>query len=234
MKKVWTGLESSGKSLQLSRQAEETFYRNKKWLKVTGIPRIMAFNSPMSKDFVRQIEEAGLIYLQYKNLDEILHLEECDIFMDELIKFFPQNGSNPLSQEQLHFLTQGSKLGINIYGASQDFSQVHKQFRLLVNEVYIVTKVIGSKRPMKSAPPVKRVWGICYMRQVDPGSFKGESVTMKTVGIPELFLIEKIDCDRFDTSYKIPQSKLPTKYLKRQEMVCIEDGEKVFEKTIFV
>jgi len=221
---VWTGVESSGKSLQLSVMAETVLQRNIKWAKVTGIPRTMYFNSPMSDWFIERIERNGIGYKLYKNLDEILYTEECDIFMDEIIKFFPASGSSGLSQEQIHFITQGSKSGINLYGASQDFSQVHKQFRLLVNEVYVVTKIIGSRRPMKSSPPVKHIWGICWIRGVLPSSFKGDSITMESDGMPSIYFINRTDCERFDTSYKIPQSMLPTRKLKIQRYICDEDG----------
>lgn len=227
MKVIYTGIESSGKSLLLSRQAEKVRRRNIGWYKVTGLKRTMAFNSPMSPEFIKLIESSNINYLQFKNLDEILYLEEADIFIDEVIKFFPASGSNSLSNEQLHFITQGAKSGIHLWGASQDFSQVHKQFRLLVNEVYVITKIIGSARPMKTAPPVKYIWGICTKRKVNPLSFKGDSATMDQIeGGLSIFLIKKEDVQRFDTSYKIPISKLPTKKLRRQEEYCDEDGFK--------
>lgn len=226
MKIAWTGIESSGKSLQLSRKAEEIRIRNEKWFEVTGVQRTMAFNTPMSSNFVKKVEDSGIKFLQYKNLDDILYLEEADIFIDELIKFFPASGNSSLSNEQLHFVTQGAKTGIHLYSASQDLSQVHKQLRLLLNEVYVVSKVIGSKRPMKSAPPVKSIWGLCYMRQVSPQSFKGDSVSMETIGIPSMFFITRSDCERFDTSYKVPLTSLPHKKLRKQVEFCEEDGFK--------
>jgi len=228
---VWTGIESSGKSLQLSVKAEEVLWRNVAWLKKTGIPRLMAFNTPMSQEFINEIESNGIKYLQFKNLDEILRLDECDIFIDELIKFFPSKGSDSLTQEQLHFITQGAKSGIHIFGASQDFSQVHKQLRRLINEVYVVTKFIGSRRPMKTAPPVKYIWGVCFIRSVTPTSFKGDNATMETVGLPSIYFINRKDCERFDTSYKIPQSTLPIKYVKKQLIIGYgEDGQTIEHK----
>lgn len=225
MKIIYTGIESSGKSLLLSRQAEKVRQRNEKWFKITGLKRTMAFNSPMSEKFKNEIINSNINYLEFKNLDEILYLEEADIFIDEVIKFFPASGSSSLTNEQLHFITQGAKSGIHLWGASQDFSQVHKQFRLLVNEVYIITKLIGSRRPMKTAPPVKSIWGICSKRKVNPASFKGDSATMEqTEGGLSLFFIRKVDVERFDTSYKIPQSKLPVRKIRKQVEYCDEDG----------
>ena len=227
MKIVYTGIESSGKSLLLSRQAEKVRQRNIKWFKVTGLKRTMAFNSPMNPNFIKLIEDSNINYLSFKNLDDILYLEECDIFIDELIKYFPASGSNSLTNEQLHFITQGAKSGIHLWGASQDFSQVHKQFRLLVNEVYIIKKLIGSRRPMKTAPPVTKVWGICSKQKVAPQSFKGDSTSMDEVqGGLSLFFIKRDDVERFDTSYKIPLTKLPVRKIRRQEEFCDEDGFK--------
>jgi Zonular occludens toxin (Zot). len=227
MKIIYTGIESSGKSLLLSKQAEKVRCRNIKWFKITGLKRTMAFNSPMAPEFINLIETSNINYIQFKNLDDIIYLEEADIFIDEVIKFFPASGSNSLSNEQLHFITQGAKSGIHLWGASQDFSQVHKQFRLLVNEVYVITKLIGSARPMKTAPPVKRIWGICSKRRVNPLSFKGDSATMEQLeGGLSIFFIRLKDVQRFDTSYKIPISKLPIKKLRRQEEHCEEDNFK--------
>lgn len=223
-KVIYTGIESSGKSLLLSRQAEKIRIRNRSWYKVTGLKRIMAFNSPMSPEFIKSIEKSNSIYLFFKNLDDILYLEEADIFIDEVIKYFPAS-QNSLSNEQLHFITQGAKSGIHLWGASQDFSQVHKQFRRLVNEVYYVKKIIGNRRPMKTAPPVRFIWGLCSTRAVDPHSFRGDDASMVELehGF-RLFTIKKSDVLRFDTSYKIPLSTLPVKRIRKQIERCEEDG----------
>lgn len=227
MKIIYTGLESSGKSLYLSKQAEKVRQRNKKWFEITGLKRTMAFNTPMSQEFKKLILDSNINYLEYNNLDEIIYLEEADIFMDEIIKYFPASGSTQLSNEQIHFITQGEKSGIFLWGASQDFSQVHKTFRRLVKECYIIRKIVGSRRPMKTAPPVKKVWGICSIRKVNPTSFKGDNATMEELeGGLWLFFIRREDIERFDTSYKVPLSKLPVKKIRRQEEVCDEDGFK--------
>jgi hypothetical protein len=235
-KVVYTGIESSGKSLQLSINAELILQRNIRWYKITGIPRTMWFNTPMSPWFIERIRNAGILYGEFKNLLDILNLEECDIFIDELIKFFPASGSNSLSMEQLNFITQGAKSGVHIIAASQDFSQVHKQFRLLVNEVYVVTKIIGSKRPMKTSPPVKSIWGLCMIKGVHPNSFKGDNATMENKDFfPSFFMIHREDCERFDTSFKVPLTKLPLKVVRQQDIVGYDErGEEVYKKTIWV
>jgi len=236
-KTVISGLESSGKSLMLSIYANEVLQRNLRWIhkrEAQGLPfvqRTMAFDSPMSKDFIQQIESSGMRYIQFKNLVDILYLQQADIFINEVIKYFPSSGSNPLTGEQMDFLTQGAKSGVFMYCASQDFSQAHKQFRLLVNEVYTVTKIIGSRRPIESAPQVKTVWGLCMYRQVDPRSFKGDSVTMESLGWPSFFTIRKEDTKRFDTLYKVPLTELPPKFVRKQKIIGYnQQGEVEYEK----
>lgn len=235
MKVVWTGVESSGKSLQLSVKAEEVLARNKRWFAKTGVPRTMYFNTPMAESFIEEIRQAGLKYVEFRDLFDILNVQESDIFIDELIKFFPASGSNPLSREQIDFITQGAKTGVHIYASSQDFSQVHKQFRLLVNEVYVVTKVFGSRRPIKTAPAVKYVWGLCFIRSVNPSSFRGDSATMEANFIPSFYWIMREDCERFDTSYKVPLTRLPKKIVRKQEIVGYDEkGGVEYEKTVWV
>jgi hypothetical protein len=236
MKIVYTGIESSGKSLQLSIMAKNVLERNKKWLKVTGLPRTMAFNTPMSPRFIAEIRNAGIKYMEFKNLNEILALNECDIFIDELIKFFAASGSSSLSNEQLDFITQGAKTGVHLFAASQDFSQVHKQFRLLVNRVYVITKLIGSSRPMKTAPPVRGIWGLCMIRSVSPKSFKGDSATMESTDFfPSFFFITREDCERFDTSFKIPLTNLPDRKVRRQLVYGTdEQGKVVYQKETWI
>jgi len=235
MKIVWTGKESQGKSLMLSKKADEVMRRNAKWIRMGLPPRTMVFNQPMSREFQLEITRRGIGYKEIKNQNEFLFLEQIDLFLDEIIKYFPARGSEPLTQEQMHFLSQGAKSGIQIYGASQDFSQVHKQFRLLTNQVFVVRKIIGSSRPMKTAPPVKYIWGLCYSREVKLESFKGDSVTMETIGFPSPFLIDRIDCERFDTEYKIPQSALPLKKLRKQvEQFDGDEEDKPFQRVKYL
>lgn len=241
MKVIYTGLESSGKSLQLSIQADLCVRRNKRWAqkrKKSGlphVPRTMAFDSPMSPDFVKEIEDAGCTYQHFKSLNDIIYTTQTDIFINEVIKYFPASGSQPLSHEQMDFLTQGAKSGVFIYAASQDFSQAHKQFRLLVNEVFVVSKIIGSRRPILSGPPVNKIWGVCMTRRVAPESFKGDSVSMDSLGFPSLFFIRKEDCDRFDTLHKVPLTELPDKTVRKQRVIGYnEDGTVGHDKVVWV
>jgi hypothetical protein len=240
MKIVYTGLESSGKSLLLSRQAEKIRKRNKTWLKrrtkkkLEPNPRTMAFNQPMSDKFIDSIEKEGLKYKEFISFHEIEYDVETDFFIDELLKFFPARGTDPLPYHVMEWLTQGAKSGNQIYASSQDFSQVHKQFRLLTNYVFMVRKHIGSPRPIKSMPPIGAIWGICTRTNVKPDSFKGDNATMESSFIPIPFMIKTIDCNRYDTLYKVPQATLPDLKLRKQRIYAEDNkGQTIYEKFRF-
>lgn len=239
MKLVYTGLESSGKSLLMSRTALRVFKRNSHWHKVLTklgkpCPRTMAFNQPMSEQFQKAITDAGLKYLQWKNFDEIEHLQQADIFIDELLKIFPSRGGDPLPPHIMDFLTQGAKSGNHIYATSQDFSQVHKQFRLLTNQVYIVKKMFGSPRPIPSMPPVVYPWGFFLKYSVNPQSFKGESATMEPNWFPIPFLFRKRDAVLYNTLYKVPSAQLPDLKLRPYYQVKIDpQGNEIERKLRF-
>jgi len=235
MKIIYVGKESSGKSLMLAKRACDLVARNSRWFEKTNIKRPIYTNSPFSLEFVKWAETQNVPIINWTDLSDIIEISEADIFIDEIIKYFDARNWLNLSLESKHWLTQGAKSGVHVYGACQDFSQVEKQFRLLCNEVYQVIKIIGSPRPMKTRPPVTRVWGICMLRQVNPSTFKGDITTMETMGWPSFFTIRKHDTDIFDTSLRIRSGKLPPKYLRKQDVFKRdENGNVTFEKTVWL
>jgi len=74
------------------------------------------------------------------------------------------------------------------------------------------------------------------MRSVRPSSFKGDNATMEDIDwMPSFFLIHRDDCERFDTSYKIPLTRLPLKVVRRQDIEGYDDDGKVaYQKTVWI
>jgi len=221
-KVIFAGLESSGKSLQLAMQAEKIVLRNARWREQSGIVRPIYSNMIFSESFKAGAAELGIPLLEWENLDDLVKIANADVFIDEVGNYFDSRLWATLSLDARRWLTQGAKTGVHIYGSAQDFSQIDKSFRLLVTECHHVTKMIGSPRPMKTRPAVKRIWGICMMRSVNPRTFKGDDVTMETIGWPSFFTINREDCAIFDTSQRIVRSAPAP--LKKIVRVCPEDG----------
>lgn len=230
MKVIYSGLESSGKSLRLAMKAEWLLLRNAKWLQTSGIKRPIASNMKFSDSFEARAKSLQIPVVYWRDLDELVLLENCDVIMDEVGNYFDARGWLELSLDVRRWLTQGAKCGVEIYGSAQDFAQVDKAFRRLVNQLYHIRKVIGSSRPSSTRPPVKKIWGFCLERELDPNGYDEDE--FKTKGIfPWGFFIRRKYCEIFDTNQKIVKSK-PAAF-RHVEKYCNHPGC-TFHKTIHI
>lgn len=222
MKVIYSGLEGSGKSLKLAMVAEKVVLRNSKWLKKSGIIRPIVSNLVFSDSFVSFAEKKGIPIIYWKTLEELISYEDCDIFIDEVGNYFDSRGWESLSLDVRSWLSQGSKSGIEIYGSAQDFAQVDKAFRRLVNDLYFITKITGSRRPSPTKPPVKRIWGLCLMREIEPMGYDEDKSKFKSKSIiPSFYFISKHACSIFDTRLKIVKSPpMPLKHVCRSCPDC--------------
>jgi len=220
MKVAISGIESSGKSLYMIKILGKIVYRNAAWEKKTGVKRPILVNFPLAEHFVEWITvEMGCDLIQWENIDDLIQYENCDIFIDELGNYFDARNWENLSLNARKWLTQGAKRGIEIYGACQDFAQVDKAFRRLVNHLIHIKKLCGSRRPSATTPPVKWIWGVCLMLELDPAVYKEDKdkFAMKSALSLRFFPIEKKYCNAYDTTAKIKISKPPKmKHLARE------------------
>lgn len=218
MKIIYSGLESSGKSLRLAMQVTELVYRNNKWRKKTGKIRPIYSNMQFSADFAEWAQnEMGVPLRYWKDLTELIEITHADIICDEVGNYFDSRMWETLSLDVRRWLTQGAKTGIEFYGSAQDFAQVDKAFRRLVNHLYLIRKLIGSPRPAATKPPVKRIWGICMLSELDPQGYDEDKKKFKGFTlIPDFFFITRESCEIFDTGQKIERSLPPPfKHIER-------------------
>jgi len=234
MKVIFSGLESSGKSLKLAMVATEIAERNAKWKRESGITRPIVSNMHFSVGFYKYVtEELEIPILYWSNLDELISYTNADIFIDEIGTYFDSRLWQDLSLDVRRWLTQGAKQGIEIYGSAQDFAQVDKAFRRLVNHLYYIRKIIGSRRPSATKPPVTKIWGICLMNELNPQQYNEEKSKFENMSILDfsMFYIEKQYCEVFDTTQKIERSIPPL--LKHIEREC-ENTLCGFHKTMHI
>jgi len=217
MKVIFSGLESSGKSLKLAMVAEDLVYRNAKWKEKTGIVRPIASNLKFSKEFEKMAEEKGIPINYWEHLHELEKIQQSDVIIDEVGNYFDSRMWSDLSLDIRRWLTQGAKCGIELYGSAQDFAQIDKAFRRLTNELYLITKVMGSRRPSNTKPPVKYIWGICLMKELDPMGYDEDKSKFNSASwLPKIFTIRRKACEIFDTTQKIQRSKpYPYKHIER-------------------
>jgi len=219
---IFSGLESSGKSLRLAMEAERLVLRNAKWREKSGKIRPIYSNMEFSQSFSNGATELGIPLRYWENLDDLVQISNADVIIDEVGNYFDSRLWPDLSQDARRWITQGAKAGVEIYGAAQDFAQVDIAFRRLVNELYHISKLLGSPRPAPTKPPVEKIWGVCIMRELDPRGYKEDEKRFASDSLlPKFFFIQRQYCEIFDTSQFIKKSKPAT--LKHVERFCEDD-----------
>jgi len=218
-KTIFSGLEGSGKSLKLAMISGEIAHRNSKWHLKSGIKRPIVSNMLFSKEFEEWCEQNNVPIKYWNNLDDLIEIEQADVIMDEVGNYFDSRMWADLNLDVRRWLTQGSKMGIELYGTAQDFAQIDKAFRRLCNNLIHITKVIGSRRPSSTKPPVTKIWGLCMTRELDAQGYDEDKKKFNgSFSMPGFFFIESEYCELFDTTQKILRSKPPA--LKHIERIC--------------
>lgn len=222
-KYVFSGLESAGKSLKLAMEAERIVIRNSNWYKKSGVVRPIWSNLKFSENFEFWAHKMNVPIFYWRTLNELVLISHSDVFIDEIGNFFDSRGWESLTLDTRVWLTQGSKCGVELYCTAQDFAQIDKAFRRLIKagNLVHVSKFIGSPRPSATRPPIKRIWGICYMRDIDPHGYDEDKPKFISF-IPIPFLIKKKYCEIFDTGQIIERS--PPLPLTKVVRICPEDG----------
>lgn len=226
---VLSGLPGAGKSLKLARIIVDLLYRNKKWHKNSGIVRKLYTNLKLSPKLMEEFKE----YIEeWSDTRELTKLRNIDVIWDELATAMDATQWQNMSLELKRWLQQHRKYGIEIYGTTQDFSQVDKSFRRLVSDLLHVTKLIGSRDKSATMPEVKRIWGICTVRTLDPQRYDEEKSKFEATGvIPQFMLISRRDIENYDTTAEVALGKYPP--LRHIERFC-EDTACGHIKTLHV
>lgn len=221
-KTIFSGLEDSGKSLKLAEYAGKIVERNSDWAKVTGKPRPLVSNLEFMPDFFTwATEEKGIPIRYWKDLEELPTLQNCDLIIDEVGAYFDSRTFKDLPLDIRLWLAQASKLGVDIYGSAQDFAQVDITFRRLTTTLFHITKLMGSPRPAETRPPVKRIWGVCMMRELDPVGYDEQKRKFNNAAIlPKWFFIREEICRIFDTTKRIAKTAPPP--YKHVERACAD------------
>jgi len=208
-KVIFSGLEGNGKTLRLAMQAEHLLERNSEWYQKTGVPRPIASNFGLSEEFEERSLAAGVPIIYWRHLHELIKISQADVLIDEVGNYFDSRLWSDLSLDVRQWLTQGDKSGIELYGTAQDFGQVDKSFRRLVTQLLHITKAVGSPRPAATKPPVKKVWGLCWIFALDPRTYDEGDDKLAKLSILDwrFFLIRERYTKIFDTTQKIGRSQ---------------------------
>jgi hypothetical protein len=215
---VATGKPGTGKSCWTARVALSLLTRNKRYFDKTGVVRLVCSNLK----FGEQVENYFGIYpnglIKYwESPEQLVKVLDADVVWDEIATHLDNTQWASLPLEVKRFLQQHRKRGIDIYGNTQDFAMVDISFRRLTAELYVLYKLVGSRSPSATRPPIKKVWGIHIIRTIDIDSFEKEN---KHISGWRFFWINRRLVDTFDTRQEIKVGTYPPyKHIVRR---CID------------
>jgi len=213
MIEIFSGKTGQGKSLSLADKVMTLLARNEKWFKKSGQQRKILSNLKYAP-WVEELYPGRIVY--WKDVEEVAAAKEVDVIWDEIANQLDANDWSNLPSSVKTFLRQHEKRGVNIYGTTQHFAMIDVSMRRLVDNLYVCKKLLGSRRPSATKPPVKRVWGVVWLTQLDPMTIEDDKP--KSMGVPDWLIITRKLVDVYDTRQEIEKGKYPP--LKHIERDC--------------
>jgi len=200
------GKPGQGKSLYTARLCRKLIKRNHKWYQKSGIVRCVYSNIKFSKEFEDASNIDGQEFLKYwTSTFELTQLYNIDLLWDEIATELDSRNFSSLSDEIKRFLSQYRKRGVDIYANTQNFSMIDMRARLMVTRVASLSKILGSRDPSPTKPPVKHIWGLVMVRDVED-ILSDDPHNKRYTLVPSFFFIDKEDVAIYDTTQDIPQS----------------------------
>jgi len=193
MIKIVTGLPGSGKSYYTAQESVDLLYRNKKWFdksmqmwekglllnengdvsekpKRRRVVSNLKLSTEVENEFGYGTQETFLDY--WVDPEEITKLRDVDLIWEEMGAVLDSRMWESLPLELRRFLQQHRHRGVSIYGNCQEFNDIDTAVRRLTEELIYLRKIIGSRDPSPTAPPVKFIWGLIVELVLDPRSYE--------------------------------------------------------------
>jgi len=217
---IYTGLPGSGKTLKLAKISLYLLKRNYRYYKKSGIIRKVYSNVR----FNSRIEEKYKDFIHYwTELDDLWKSRDVDVVWQEMAAYLDSNDYKIVPRDLKRWLQLHRHYGVDIYGDTQDFSTIDISIRRITNKVYQIRKLIGSRDKSATRPPIKRIWGLCLVLNVDPASFGEEKERFRfTKGFYFLWLSNFL-CNVFNSYEDLQYNKWPN--LKHISRKCLECGK---------
>lgn len=213
MIEVYSGRPGSGKSCQLAQTLIEIMDRNQRYYLKTGTIREVWTNFHLTPELEEKYSGA---LRHWDGVEQLEVLQDVDVFCDEIAAYFDAKRWAETSLSTRRWLSQHRKLGIEIYGNSQDFAQVDIAFRRMVSNLYYFVKLISSRDPSPTRPPVKFVWGLSVKYTMSPVDYKEDQKENNTTFSGVLWINRKKVSVYNTREIIIPGRYPPLKHTERE------------------
>lgn len=227
---IVTGLPGSGKSYHSANLTIDLLYRNRAWYKKSGRLRKVVSNLKMNENVENEFGYGTeLSFLEYwSEALELPKLRDCDVIWEEMGATVDSRMWESLPLELRRWLAQHRHRGIEIYGNVQEFADIDVAVRRLTQELLYLTKLVGSRDPHPTSPPVKYVWGVILRMRIDPRNYKEDMKFVQgNYSMDGIMFITRKVVELYDMHNDIRAGKYPP--LQHRVRNCPECGlQKVY------
>jgi len=222
---IYTGLPGAGKTHKMAKTMISVLYRNKKWheKQLKRDPKAKKREVWSNIKLSPTVEQEFDGFIRYwSEPHELPLLRDVDVFWDEIATHLDSTQWQNMSLEIKRWLQQHRKFGIEIYGTTQDFAMIDKSMRRLTSDLYIITKLFGSRDKSNTKPNPRFIWGVSILRYMDPTTYDEMDSKKFAGGLPHFMWISKHSVNVFDTTQEVKMGKYPP--LNHIERECIQKG----------
>jgi len=169
---IVTGLPGASKSYMLAQQAVNIVKRNKRWYRATGTIRQLKSNLVFSDKFTQWANEEHEFVSYWEDPEELPGMKNADVIWEEMGAHVDSRSWESLPLTLRRWLQQHRHRGIEIWGNCQDFSDVDVAIRRLTGRLLYLTKIVGSRDPSPTTPPLRFIWGVVAVTSLDPRNYE--------------------------------------------------------------
>jgi len=131
-----------------------------------------------------------------------------DCVWDEMAVELPSDRWKDTDPNVRRFFAQHRKRGIQLFGNTQDFMMVDINVRRMITHVFQTRKIIGSRDPSATLPPVGIIWGLVLIWELDKALIRENADKREHVTLfPEILWITKKLALSYDTGEDINKAE---------------------------
>lgn len=215
---VYLGKPGHGKTIALMREFVKVCKKNEKLFNDTGLRRVIKTTIFPSKKLYARFA----FYIEIvSDLDWLPMARDCDLFIDEMGSYFDSRQWASLAPEVIHSLRLHRHRGIDIYGATQEFTQVDVTIRRLTTKLYRCKKYFSSGEPLPGQPPKRFAYMIGQVGLVKPEHREIETEFQETESNSYVWY-DNDDFGLYDTHQDVGMVALSPIYVRPREVIKLD------------
>jgi len=225
---IITGLPGASKSYATAQKMTELISRNQRWFAATGIVRPVLSNLVLSDDYTAKVNAEQQFLKYWEDPEELPHMKNCDVIWEEMGAHVDSRSWEQLPLSLRRWLQQHRHRGVEIYGNCQDFADIDIAVRRLVGNLVYLTKIMGSRDPSATTPPLRWIWGIVAKVYLDPRTYQ-EDKKLSSGAFAGFMFITRAGVELYSMHNDIKPGKYPP--LQHRSRQCPDCG---FTKIIHI